>query len=311
MMAGVLAEENVAGPRMAVLLTVFVGGAIVFHLLERQLNRPVLAGYETAFRRQGFLADITSAVVNGPFLTAATKIGAYRLVTLIPAWHHAFARWPWAAQFALFFMVNDLGRYWLHRAYHASDFLWRVHRVHHATTEMDAMSVIRIHICEAVAKNFFLTLPFEVLGLKLSVITVYASWDVLKGFWHHANIRTYIGPLNYIFNSAEQHWWHHSVERRGNRSNYGSILSIWDVMFGTFYWPKNAWPDKIGVNGLTEFPEDFVGQFTSVRHDDAALIGQRQAAKAARATTDVADASSPVITDWVEFPESAAKGVGN
>ena len=110
---------------------------------RRPVARPVVGGYKTSFRRRAYFADVTSAVVNGPVMSATTKIAAYWLVTLVPAWHRAFGAWPWVCQFLLFFLCNDFGRYWLHRAYHASDFLWRLHRVHHATIDMDALSVIR------------------------------------------------------------------------------------------------------------------------------------------------------------------------
>jgi sterol desaturase/sphingolipid hydroxylase (fatty acid hydroxylase superfamily) len=118
---------------VAVILTVFIGGVIFFHLLEKLLARPVVGGYKTSYRRRGYLADVTSAIVNGPVMSAATKIAAYWMVTFVPAWHRSFGAWPWIAQFLLFFLCNDFGRYWLHRWYHASDLLWRLHRVHHAT----------------------------------------------------------------------------------------------------------------------------------------------------------------------------------
>jgi sterol desaturase/sphingolipid hydroxylase (fatty acid hydroxylase superfamily) len=129
-----------------------------------------------------------------------------------------------------------------------------------------------MHVLEAIIKNGVIFLPFRLLGVDGSVIIVYSAWDILKGFWHHANLRTYVGPLNYFFNSAELHWWHHSTEIKGQQSNYGSILSIWDRLFGTFYWPRGKWPEQIGVKGMEGFPDDYTGQFVSVRFDDTQLI---------------------------------------
>jgi sterol desaturase/sphingolipid hydroxylase (fatty acid hydroxylase superfamily) len=253
---------------MLTLAAVFFGGLLAFHLLERFAGVPVLDGYRTAFRRRGYRADLMAALVNGPALGGATRVGAVGLVLLVPGISDELGAWPWAAQFALFFLVNDFGRYWLHRWYHASPRLWRVHRVHHSTVEMDCLSVIRIHILEAVMKNFLLALPFQALGASASVLVAYSCIDVLKGFWHHANLRTHVGPLNYFLNTAELHWWHHSTERRGNRSNYGSILSIWDWLFGTAYWPQGEWPATIGVKGVDRFPEKYFPQLASIRHDD-------------------------------------------
>ncbi len=251
---------------MLILVCVFAVGIVAFHLLEQVA--PIRTEYKSGVTRRGYLADITSTIVNGPVLSALTKIGAVYLVTCIPMQTKIMGEWAWAAQFALFFLVNDFARYWLHRLYHANDFLWRIHRVHHTIVQMDAMSVFRIHILEAVIKNCLIFLPFQLLGVDESVIIVYSSWDILKGFWHHANLRTHVGKFNLLFNSAELHWWHHSTEARGQRSNYGSILSIWDRLFHTFYWPEGKWPGAIGVDGLADFPDDYLGQFSSIRYDD-------------------------------------------
>lgn len=252
---------------MLVLFGVFAVGIVTFHLLEQVA--PICDGYKSGVTRRGYLADVISTIVNGPGLSGLTRIAAVYLVTLVPPQDRFLTDWHFGWQFAVFFLVNDFGRYWLHRWYHASDLLWRFHRVHHTAVQMDSLSVFRMHVGEAVLKNGLLFLPFQLLGVSTWVIVVYSSWDILKGFWHHANLRTYVGPVNYVLNTAELHWWHHSVEDRGQHSNYGSILSIWDRLFGTFYWPRGSWPEQIGVKGLEAFPDDYVGQFTSVVFDDA------------------------------------------
>jgi sterol desaturase/sphingolipid hydroxylase (fatty acid hydroxylase superfamily) len=251
-----------------ILIGAFVGGLIVFHLLE---HLAPIHPSPHGVGRKGYFADFTSAIVNGPVLSAITKLCAFWCVTLVPTWSQAMTAWPWALQFALFFVANDFGRYWLHRWYHEYEWLWRIHRVHHTISEMDSLSVIRIHILEAVVKNFALFVPFQVLGIGETVIVAYSAIDIVKGFWHHANLKTYIGPLNYVLNSAELHWWHHSVESKGHRANYGSILSIWDWLFHTVYWPEGEWPAEIGIRGLEDFPLDYAGQFTSIAYDDATL----------------------------------------
>lgn len=251
---------------MIVLIGVFAVGIVAFHLLEQVA--PIRDGYKSGVTREGYLADVISTIVNGPGLSGLTRVAAVYLVTLVPQQARVMADWHVVGQFALFFVVNDFGRYWLHRWYHASPLLWRFHRVHHTAVEMDAMSVFRMHIGEAILKNGLLFLPFQLLGISKWVIVVYSSVDILKGFWHHANLRTYVGRANYLFNSAELHWWHHSTSAEGQHSNYGSILSIWDRLFGTFYWPRGEWPEHIGVEELDAFPNDYLGQFASVLHDD-------------------------------------------
>lgn len=253
---------------MLILFGVFLGGLVTFHLLETVA--PIRTDYKAGVTRRGYLADVTATLVNGPVLSAVTKIVGYWLVTRIPAQLAVMPDWSWAVQFAVFFLVNDFLRYWLHRWYHASGALWRIHRVHHTIVEMDALSVFRLHVLEAVIKNCLIFLPFQLAGVSESVILVYSSIDILKGFWHHANFRTHVGPVSYFLNTAELHWWHHSTESRGQHSNYGSILSIWDRLFGTFLFLPGQWPAEIGVEGMEAFPDTYLGQLASIRHDDEA-----------------------------------------
>ncbi|MCG8409480.1 MAG: sterol desaturase family protein [Phycisphaerales bacterium] len=253
---------------MELLIGIFFAGLLAFHWLERKFP-PVIPEYKTGLKRRGYLADLTASLVNGPVLSAATKIAAYWVVVQFPALvSDGMSTWPWVLQLAVFLLVNDFARYWLHRWHHASPLLWRIHRVHHTVVEMDALSTFRVHILEAVIKYGVIVLPFHFLHVDTSIILLYSAVDVLKGFWHHANLKTYIGSLNYVFNSAELHWWHHSTEAKGQRSNYGSIFSVWDWLFGTLYYEKGRWPESIGVEGLENFPNTYHGLLTTVRYDD-------------------------------------------
>lgn len=269
---------------MTILLPTLVLGLITFHTLERVLP-PIRAGYRTGPLRAGYLTDLTSALVNGPGLSGLTKVGSYSVLLLVPAWSETLSGWSWGAQFALFFVVDDFCRYWLHRWYHKYEWLWRIHRVHHTVTEMDSLSLLRVHVLEGAAKNFLIALPFQVMGINHTVIAVYLAFDLIKGFWHHANFKTYIGPLNYLIVSAELHWWHHSADRPGNQSNYGSKIAVWDWLFGTAYWPRGTWPETIGVHEMEHFSHDYIRQFCSIWFDDRALIAciRKRVAAAERA----------------------------
>jgi sterol desaturase/sphingolipid hydroxylase (fatty acid hydroxylase superfamily) len=254
---------------MWILITVFFVGITIFHLLEPLA--PVHKHYRAGVTRRGYLADCIAVAVNGPGLSALEKVAFTWLITLVPAQAQLLGGLNWWWQFAIFFLINDFLRYWFHRWYHEIGILWRVHRVHHTIVEMDAMSVFRHHILEAVVKNGLIFLPLRLLGPDPSVIIAYSCIDVIKGLWHHANFRTYIGPLNYVFNSPELHWWHHD-SGRGMYHNSGSVLSIWDILFGTFLYKPGNWPDEIGVKGMERFPDTYLGQLVSIRHDDETLV---------------------------------------
>jgi len=283
------------GAILVILFSVWFLGALVFHQLEQRLpGRNVLGHYRTGLpHRRGYVADVLWATINGPGLSALEKAVFTSLVAAVPnaqSWA-VLSGWPWWAQFALFFLFNDFLRYWLHRAYHASDLLWRIHRVHHSVREMDAMSVFRHHTLEAICKNGLIFLPLRMLGISTGVMVAYTCLDILKGYWHHANFRTHIGRLNYLLNSPELHWWHHAMEPRGQMANYGSVLSIWDWLFRTAYWPVGRWPREIGVDGLENFPPDFVGQLVSIAHDDDAARQHYGASPSSSPQSDAVHAS--------------------
>ncbi len=290
-------------PHLPILIGVFVVGAIVFHALERRT--PMRSGYRPVTRR-GYIADIASALVDGPVLSALSKIAAFSLITMAPQYADGMATWSGWLQFAVFFVVNDFGRYWLHRWYHESDFLWRFHRVHHAAVELDAISTSRVHVLEAVVKYGLLVLPFHLLGVAREVTLIYSVIDILKGFWHHANLKTRIGPLNYVLNSAELHWWHHSVEARGQRANYGSTLSIWDWLFRTAYWPRGEWPDRIGVDGMAHFPDSWHGQQLSALYSDEEIIAAGQAGPAPVNTISAIQADIQTAIQYSDADRPAA-----
>lgn len=253
-------------PSIIPLTAAFVLGAVVFHWLEKWA--PIYPTMRRGPGRRAYVADFTAAVVDGPVMSSLIKLLACWVIIQLPVLFEAITVWPWWLQFTVFFLVNDLGRYWLHRWHHTYPWLWRIHRVHHTAVEMDALTNFRVHVLEALIKYGVVVLPFHLVGIDKGVLLIYSMIDMLKGYWHHANLRTYIGPLNYLLNSAEQHWWHHSAEKGGRFANFGSVLSIWDILFGTFYWPRGRWPESVGVHNMERFPETYLGLLASVAITD-------------------------------------------
>lgn len=270
-----------------ILTGVFVIGAVVFHVLEGLW--PLYPALRHGPRRRSYLADLTAAVVDGPVLSAASKLGSCYVILLMPRYYEVLERWPWLVQFAVFFVFNDFARYWLHRWYHTSPLLWRLHRVHHTATDMDAMTNFRVHAFEAVIKYGVVIFPFHVFGADAWVLIIYSAIDMVKGYWHHANLRTQIGRFNYFLNSPEQHWWHHSAELGGKFVNFGSMLSIWDRMFGTFYWERGRWPESVGVFHMEKFPDDYLRQFASMVYPDAEAEMRFHTARSVSMTAGTAD----------------------
>jgi len=67
-----------------------------------------------------------------------------------------------------------------------------------------------------------------------------------------------------VFSMAEGHRWHHSRTTAEANNNYGSNLIVWDLVFGTFYLPRDREPPTaIGVADLPRFPRGYLAQLAA------------------------------------------------
>lgn len=74
----------------------------------------------------------------------------------------------------------------------------------------------------------------------------------------HTDIHLDLGPLNYVIVTPRFHRWHHVPSRRGGQ-NYAGFFAFYDLIFGTYYYPKGEVPKNFG-NGHKDYPEDFWNQ---------------------------------------------------
>lgn len=174
----------------------------------------------------------------------------------LPLWPH---RWPAPAQALLMVLTADLLRYWLHRAAHRYELLWRLHAVHHAPKRLYAINVARFHPLEKTLQFVLDALPFLSLGVGPDVLALYFVFYAINGFYQHSNCDIRLGPLNYVISGPELHRWHHSVNARESNNNYGNNLIVWDLLFGTYFRPRDR---EVGRLGLVNrrYPQGFVAQ---------------------------------------------------
>lgn len=169
-------------------------------------------------------------------------------------WPHA---WPIWIQAVLMVLVVDLLRYWLHRAAHENDTLWRLHSVHHSVEQLYWLNTARFHPLEKALQMSLDSLPFLLMQVDARVLALYYVAYATNGFFQHCNIRLHYGPLNYIVGSAETHRWHHSRLPRESNANYGNTVIVWDLLFGTWYLPKEREVDQLGLQDPA-YPKSFL-----------------------------------------------------
>jgi sterol desaturase/sphingolipid hydroxylase (fatty acid hydroxylase superfamily) len=171
------------------------------------------------------------------------------------------AEWPLAAQFLAFLVLADFLQWCIHNLLHRVPCLWTFHKVHHSIDTMDWIGNWRFHWMEIVVYKTLQLLPLAWLNAPPAAVFAVAVVTTLWGDFNHANLDVGLGPLGYVLNNPRMHIWHHDQSSEGGAAkNFGIVLSVWDHLFGTAYWPRARSPEQLGYPGMQEMPETFHGQ---------------------------------------------------
>lgn len=214
------------------------------------------------------------AVVSGSVL-AWTVAGTRDLLESMgwvpgPGW---LSERPFALQVLVYLIASDFLQWCVHNLLHRVPFLWQFHKVHHSIHTMDWIGSFRFHWMELVVYKSLLYVPLLFLGGDGGPLLFVAVFSTFWQHFNHSNLDLGLGPLGYVFNSPRMHLWHHDASSEGGTAkNLGIVLSLWDWLFGTAYWPRNRAPERIGYPGDGEMPSSLVRQlvFPLTRRDSSA-----------------------------------------
>jgi sterol desaturase/sphingolipid hydroxylase (fatty acid hydroxylase superfamily) len=121
------------------------------------------------------------------------------------------------------------------------------------------VNVGRFHPIEKAIQYLFDALPFIILGVSEEVLALYFVFYGINGFFQHCNIELRLGWLNYVVSGPELHRWHHSRKTRESNSNYGNNLIVWDIIFRTYFLPKDQMVGDLGLLN-PNYPLGFLSQ---------------------------------------------------
>ncbi len=141
----------------------------------------------------------------------------------------------WA--FALGFVLFDMWQYLWHRLNHRVPFLWRFHAVHHADRELSASSGLRFHTGEIVLSSCVRLAVLPLLGMTVTQVLLYEAVLLPVILFHHGNVGVPARAdrwLRWLIVTPWMHWVHHSDYQPETDSNYSSVFSFWDRIFGSF-----------------------------------------------------------------------------
>jgi sterol desaturase/sphingolipid hydroxylase (fatty acid hydroxylase superfamily) len=169
---------------------------------------------------------------------------------------------PLWIQFVVFLVLKDFVEWNIHRLLHNVPWLWELHKLHHSIEELDWIGNFRFHWGEIIVYKTLSYLPLVILGVDYRVlIAIAVTWTLMLDL-NHANLSFDWGPLRYVLNSPRMHVWHHDVEQHGKGGqNFGQVLSVWDWIFSTVYWPDDqAQPARLGFEGMERYPRGLIGR---------------------------------------------------
>ncbi len=190
---------------------------------------------------------------------------AFLMGQALPEYAGVLANSSIVLHIALLLIFDDMMQYWWHRASHNSRFLYFLHRAHHNAKYMSIRIVYR--------NNFFyyLLMPsiwFSGVLIYLGLGWSYAVYLVFKMLviigahsdwkWDRALYRTKaLAPLAWVvertISTPSTHSAHHGLTMEDGvthyKGNYGNLLFLWDVLFGTAKITRR-YPDKYGIEGM-------------------------------------------------------------
>jgi sterol desaturase/sphingolipid hydroxylase (fatty acid hydroxylase superfamily) len=216
--------------------------------------------------RKGFFEDLFWLAWNGEFVGLGVLWAGTRLASLAartglleglpdPDSFRLLAGAPLFLQFLGVLVFKDFVEWWIHNLLHRVPWLWEFHKLHHSIEELDWIGNFRFHWMEVVVYKSLTWLPVAVLGADGRALFAVAIFGTLIGHLNHSNLAIGWGPLRYVLNSPRMHVWHHDrIPRGGHGRNFGIVLSLWDWIFGTAYWPRSGGPERLGFEGMESFP---------------------------------------------------------
>ncbi len=132
-----------------------------------------------------------------------------------------------------------IAQYFVHVLLHRIPWMWKLHMIHHSDTHLDATSGTRHHPGDFALREVFALIAVVITGAPIAFYFFYRICTVFFTYFTHSNIalpRWLDKPLSYVFVTPNMHKFHHHYERPWTDTNYGSIFSVWDRLFGTFVY---------------------------------------------------------------------------
>lgn len=243
------------------ILAVFLGFVILEILLGRFMNKERTRLKDVAVE---IVSPLNVFFVTVPFTiyAAGTLAQSY-----FPDYANALSQLNFWQMFLLLVVFDDMAQYWWHRASHKFPILYNLHRAHHDAGYLNSRITYR--------NGFFYYLPmpslwFSGVLIYMGLGEVYIYYTFVKMsfiFGAHSSVRwdeplykiKWLSPVMWVvervFSTPSTHSAHHGKNMSDGvthyKGNYGNMLFLWDVIFGTAKITR-GYPDDYGLENLEE-----------------------------------------------------------
>lgn len=157
-------------------------------------------------------------------------------------------------------LIPDFFWYWVHRYSHESRghlgrWFWKMHLTHHLPQQVYLLMHGVAHPLNTVIVRSIMTVPLFFLGFSVEALFVANLIVGLQGLVSHFNVDIRAGWANYFLMGAELHRYHHSADP-AEAKNYAAVVTLWDQIFGTFYYRPGVVARRLGVEHPEQYPQD-------------------------------------------------------
>jgi sterol desaturase/sphingolipid hydroxylase (fatty acid hydroxylase superfamily) len=219
--------------------------ALAFIALEfvygRLAHKEMHDGRETLASLGIAAGNLVTKVLTGG-ISAVPFFAVYRYrLTDIPL----DTAWSWLA----LFVGVEFFYYWFHRASHRVRWLWATHAVHHSATHFNLSAAVRLGWTGQLTGGFVFFVPLAWLGFHPLAIAAMLAIGLLYQFFLHTALPVKLGPLEWVLNTPAHHRVHHAWNESCLDRNYGSVLIVFDRLFGTFAGAPGDEALRFGLKG--------------------------------------------------------------
>jgi sterol desaturase/sphingolipid hydroxylase (fatty acid hydroxylase superfamily) len=153
--------------------------------------------------------------------------------------------WSWAA----LFIGVEFFYYCFHRCSHRIRWMWATHAVHHSATHFNLSAAVRLGWTGLFSGVFVFYFPLAFMGFHPVAIAVVLGLGLIYQFFLHTALAVHLGPLEWLLNTPAHHRVHHASNEGCLDKNYGSVLIVFDRLFGTFAEAPKEEALRFGLKG--------------------------------------------------------------